>query len=440
MKATHVLRENCRFPFEKSIYDLLDVVATVLLALLPLLQHYKSFFQDASTVLMPILFVYFGIRMLLAKEWHFVAMLPMLAFSAYELFNHGVGLTEFAREALLMGYCVVAASRVINLKMFSRIVVCVACVASALIILQYICYYVFGFHLQLVATGLLKARAQQWVLLAQTGRFSVSGKWMEFYRPSAFFLEPSHFTLYCFPALALVLLNKEHFRMKWVLSGLLSIGIIFTTSGMGIALVFGIWALYLLRHFMGDGTLVQKLKNLVKPRALLVYGILLALAVAAYVFVPVFRQSINRIFLASSNTGKNAIEGRMGTGIKMISRLRGWEFWFGKASWGNVHNWNMAGFFYTFYTQGLLGALLSYAFYVRSIFKLKDARFWIAVILVGLSFVTLQTHAAFFMFFYVLILMEGYNEKEDKWVIKNKLSDYFTGLLSRKKEDASGGK
>lgn len=424
-------------PFEKSTNTLLDQTAVILLASLPILQHYRSFFQDASTVLMVLLFAYLGIRMLQTEKWHFVTMLPLLVFSVYELFNHGVGVMEFAREALLMAYCVAAASRIIDLKAFSRAVVCVASVATALIILQYICYYVFGFHLQLVMTDLLKERAQQWVLLAQTGRISVSGKWMAFYRPSAFFLEPSHFTLYCFPAVALVLLNNERSRKKWLLAAFLSLGIVLTTSGMGIAIVFGLWGVFLLRHFMGEGSTAQKLKNLVKPKALLVYGILLAIVVAAYLLVPVFRQSINRIFLASSGTGKNAIEGRMGTGIKMISGLKGWEFWFGKASWGGVHDWNMAGFFYTFYTQGLVGALLSYAFYVQSIIKLKGARFWIALILVGLSFVSLQTHAAFYMLFYVLILMDGYDEKEDKWVIHNKLSGVFSGRFrSGKKRTA----
>lgn len=413
-------------------YTLLDQVASILLVLLPLLQHYKSFFQEASTVLMLVLFCYFGIRLLQAKEWHFQAVLPLIALSLFEVVNHGFGLSEFAREMLLVAYYVTAASRVISLKAFSRAALCIAATASVLIILQYFCYYVLDFHLQLVATSWLKESAEQWILLAQTGRISVSGNWMSIYRPSAFFLEPSHFTLFCFPSLVLVLLNYQASTKRLALAILLSVGIFLTTSGMGIVLVMATWGLFLLHHLMGDGSLTNKLKNLIQPRALLIYGIVLAALVIAYFALPPFRAAINRIFVASSETGKNAIGGRMSTGIKAISGMSGWEIWFGKQHWGNVHKWNMAGFFYTFYTQGLFGTLISYGFYVQCLFRLKGERFWLALMVIGLSFVSLQTHAAFYMLFFVLLLLDGYDETQDKWKINNALSHKF----KRKGSDA----
>ncbi len=440
MKAISFLQNKGMTPLDRSNgRTVADQIATMLLALLPLLQYYRSFFQEAATVTMLVLFVYFGIRLLQTKEWHFMTMLPLLAFSVYELFNHGVGVSELAREALLMAYYVAAASRVIDLKTFSRTVIWIAAIATALIMVQYVCYYLLGFHLQLAVPEWFKENARQWAWLVRTGRISVSGRLMSFYRPSAFFLEPSHFALYCFPSVALALLNGQPLRRKWPLAAFLSLGILLTTSGMGIVMVFGLWGLCLLRLLMGQGTFSEKIKSLVKPRALLLYGIIIAVFLVAYFAVPVFRSSINRIFIPSDSTGRNAIQGRINSGLEALSLLKGSEFFFGKQNWGGVHSWNMSGFFYSIYTQGIIGMLLSYGFYVQCLFRLKDARFWIAAMLLGLSFVTLHTHAAFYMLFYVLILMEGYDEKKDKWVIKNKWSDFFSGLFSKGKRAGAGG-
>ncbi len=417
--------------------NLLDIICTCLLALCPLLQHYKAPFMDASSVLMVLLLPYLGFRLLQKKVWYFGAVLPLLVFSVYEIVNHGTGIMEIAREALLIVFFIAAASGAIRLKLFIRIVIAIAAVASGLIVLQYLCYYIFGFHLQLVATPLLEESAAQWIPLVQTGRIAVTGEATGFYRPSAFFLEPSHFTIFCFPALALVLLapgtNRD--RTRLLPAAVLSLGILLTTSGMGIAIVLGLWMLFAFRLLLGEGDLREKLANLLKPKSLIVLASILVFLVIAYFAVPLFRMSVNRIFFSTSG-GNNAIMGRMGTGIKAIKQLSGWEFWFGKSNWGNVHNWNMSGFFYTFYTQGFIGMLLSYVFYVRTLFKTKAPYFWIAAVLIGLSLVTVHTHAAFYMMFYSLILLAGYpEEKNSRFAVTNK-GDVLLDRLRKSVRDA----
>lgn len=419
MNAVSAVQKFFSLPIEEpSDTTVLEKICIVLLALCPLLQHYQGVFQDAGTVVMLLLFIFFGIRLLLKKEWKFAAVLPLIIFSLYEIVNHGVGLMEISREALLLAYFVAAASGAINLRYFEKTVIRIAMLASVLLIVQYICYYVFGFHLQLVITALLNDGAKQWVLLAQTGRISVTGSFTRFYRPSAFFLEPSHVTLYCFAALALIVLSPNMKRSHLASAMLLSLGIVLSTSGMGIALVVGIWGLFLLHRLMGEGSIRERMKKLFSPKSLIWIGAFLAVIVLMYVTVPTIRSSVNRIFINSSG-GNNAIEGRMSSGIKAVKDLSGWEFWFGKRDWGKVHQWNMAGFFYTFYTQGFIGMLLSYGFYFYSLFKTKNSHFWIALIVIGLSLITVHTHAAFYMLFYVLVLLGGYDLANDRIQVRN---------------------
>ena len=408
------VRNAFRLPNE-DVGDItvLDKICILLLALSPILQHYKAVFDNAGTMAMIVAYCYFGIRLLRVKRWRFGVVLPLILVSVYKIVNHGTGIKEIAREGLLIAYFIAAASGVINLKYFVKVVTRVAMVASGLLIVQYFCYYVLGFHLQLVPTSLLDDSAEQWILLAQTGRISVTGKMMSFYRPSAFFLEPSHMTLYSFSALAMIVLSEKFDRKHIVSAVLVSAGILLSTSGMGIALVFGIWGIYVFKRLIGEGKPRDQIKRLIRPKTLIWFAAAASIFLALFCLVEPIRMSIIRIFYNSN--GKSAIEGRMGTGIIAVRSLSGSEFWFGKQNWGNVHNWNMAGFFYMFYTQGFIGVLLSYVFYICSMFKAKKSSFWIAMILIGLSFVTIQTHAAYYMLFYVMILLSGYDEKKIRW-------------------------
>ena len=396
----------------------LDKISTILLVICPLFQHYRCAGTNLSTVCMVVLFVYFGIRLLEKKSWRVLMVIPIALFSVYEVVNHGTDLTEISREMLLLGYFVAAASGAVNVRYYAKCAIPVALAASVLLAVQYICFYVFGFHLQLVPTALFTQQAQQWTLLAQTGLIDVTGRTMSFYRPSAFFLEPSHLAIYCFVPLVLLALSDGMNKQRFVLAAVITMGILLSTSGMGMALLVGIWGVFILRCFMGTGTPKQKLKNLASPRFLLLVGCCLLLMIGAYFFIPFFHSAVNRIFVGE-NGGTNAIMGRVGTGIQSLGMLKGKSFFFGDDNWREASNWNMQGFFYGFFTQGFIGMLLSYGFYVQSLFRAKGPYFWLTVLILMLSFFTAHTHAAFFMLYYVLIIMNGYGEASAEKRINN---------------------
>ncbi len=424
MKPFTFSKKICSFVDNHSNSTMIfDKFVTFLLVMCPILQHYKSFFMEASAVICIVLLPYFALKLLYKRVFVFGAVLPLILFSLYEIVNHGTNIMEIAREMLLLVYFLAAASGAIDLKFYIKSATLIAIVACILLIIQYFCYYVLGFHLQLIITPFLKSSASQWIALAQTGRISVSGNLMKFYRPSAFFLEPSHLTIFLTPILTILLLSKKRNILHFLTVILISLGMVLSTSGMGIVLVIGLWALFIFNKLTKEANgFTEKIRMLFKPKTLIFLLVFCLIVFVLYLTIEPIRMSINRIFLSSSS-GKSAISGRTSTGFKLIKELVGWEFWFGKSDWGNVHKWNMTGFFYPFYTQGLIGMLLSYGFYVLSLFKTKSSYFWLSLIVIGLSFFTLHTNAAYYMMYFVFFMLNGFDKTNDKFVIKNALYD-----------------
>lgn len=282
--------------------NILDNLVALLLVLSPLLQHYKGFIVNAGILVLVICLPYvclkllFRIRSLPLKN--VLVAIPLVLFQIFRVVAHGTTFMEFAHGAVLCGYFVAIALGGINLKYVARWAYLVAMAAGIGIIVQCICYYGFDFHLQLVATDLLLEESHAWVKLAQTGIIGVTGTASSFYRPSAFFLEPSHMFLYYIPNLFLLMLTKEMNWLKRISSVILSAGLVLSTSGMGIALVVGVWLLQL--GFGKGKENVLRIKHLFCKQNIL-RCIAFALVFLVIVFtLPFLRYSILRIFIGGT--------------------------------------------------------------------------------------------------------------------------------------------
>ncbi|HML48158.1 MAG TPA: hypothetical protein PKE04_15555, partial [Clostridia bacterium] len=222
----------------------IDKACAFLLAICPILQHYRGVYNNASSVILILLLPYVFFRFLGKNTRRFAVVLPLVLSGLFETVNHGVTFAKFGREGLLICYFIVALSGVVNVRQFLKVSTYITIAASAVIMLQYACYYVLGFHLKLVPTNLLLDSAEQWIRLAQTGRISVTGAYMDFYRPSAFFLEPSHLALYCCPPIAFLLLSPGMDRWRFRMAILVTLGVFLSTSGLGMAIATAVWLLY----------------------------------------------------------------------------------------------------------------------------------------------------------------------------------------------------
>lgn len=394
---------------EQRLKRVLDSCCAFLLMLCPILQHYKGLLIDASSDLMILCFPYVLVRMASKKYWLKRSVLSLIVFGLYVIANAGFALKIMGRELILIFYYMAVSNGSLDRRAMMRIAKGVAIVASVAVMVQYFCYYVLGFHLRMVPSSLLLSSANQWIRLTQTGRVSVLGKMMSFYRPSAFFLEPSHMAIYCSPVLALLLLSPEMNRKRMRQCVLISAGILLSTSGLGIGVTVALWALYA-GLYVGKRRRNSKssIKDLLRPKNLLLITALIGLLVLLYFGVSFFRSSINRIFISASG-GNNAIQGRTSTGMRAMRMLSGTKLLIGMRNSIDLSNWNMSGFFYTVFQYGLIGGVLNYVFYVYSLKHLKREYFWLCVMIIVLSFFTVHTYAAFYRMYFVSFLLIGYD-------------------------------
>lgn len=397
--------------------DFMDKICAFLLALCPILQHYKGIYQNAGFTLLIVLFPFIMIKFLLKIKYSkvdekcLIAVFYLLLFQIFKIVDHTASITKLAYGIFFILLFISIASECININFFLKSAIFICCSAGAFLILQYILFYAFNYHLQLVPTSLLLPESDAWVLGAKTGLIGVNGSANGFYRPCAFFLEPSHLFIYCFPILCVTLLSPNMSKIKFHISVLITLGMILSTSGMGIAVSIGIWGLYYALYNNGKNKRnVACIHNIFSARNIYLLIMLIIVLVIMYFQVEFFRNAVDRIFAIGNSERSTAIDGRTERASILIGNLSGSSFIFGLTEDTSGINYNLPGFYGTLYKYGIVGLILSYLYYFRGLIKLKGQYFWISFIIIIVSFFSAHTHGTFYMTYYVIILMAGYHE------------------------------
>ena len=182
---------------------------------------------------------------------------------------------------------------------------------------------------------------------------------------------------------------------------------------MGVLTVALAWGLHLA---LSNGRRnILRLRNLLKGKNLFFVSMLAVGAIMMFIFVPFFRESIYR-FLDLSDSG--AIAGRTRLANALLATLKGDKLVFGVTNTTAGISFNMAGFAATLYKFGVVGIILSYAVYGYGVIKLKRQYFWIALLVIVISFFSAQTHGTFYMMYYIFILLEGNYTQRIRRMIK----------------------
>lgn len=391
----------------EKIFVKLDCICAVLLALCPILQHYVGLVFNAALTVMVVLVPYLLLRVI--SNWGKLQLpalrvvLVMIAYMFFRVVDHGTSITELGQSGVLILFFAIAALGCIDLKLFCKAALMVSMLASALLAVQYVGFYIFKFHIQMVPTDLLLPSAEQWILGAQTGLAGITGKINDFYRPSAFFLEPSHFFIYAFPHLFLVLFGgKEKKHLYAAL--LISLGMVLTTSGMGIAATVGAWVLYFALY--DEKNHVFSVKNIFRKRNLILVGGVVVLFALAVAVVPSVRRTVVRIF--ATGTGVTAITGRISKALKGLQGMTFWQWIVGVEDTTHDISYNMPGLIAAIYRHGLIGMILSVELYTKSIYKLKLPYALVAAVILITSFFSAHTHSTVGFMYFSLILLSGY--------------------------------
>lgn len=383
-----------------------DKFVALVLALAPLLQHYKGIVENAGfTVLLlitPILFLrtFEMFRKSAVNRRCLFAVVPLIIFFFYTVLIRDFNVMRLGYVLLLTWIFICVAGGCINISLFFKYATWVALLATAAIVIQYLFHYVLGRTIDFRPLSLLVSQNVIWVRTASS--YGAAGL---MYRPSGFFLEPSHFFLYTFPLVTVLLLSPNKTKKDFRHSMLISLGLLLSTSGMGIAFVVGIWMIYLLIYRGVNYTGLSAFRQ-VKVRNIAILVLFVALVFVAYQFIPFFQNSVDRVFTEDETT--NAIDGRVRLAENFARGISGRAVWFGTPNVIGDLDFNVSGFFATYIKFGVLGLLFSYWFYLRGVFKLKRAYFWMTLIIVVVSYFSAHTHGTFYMLYFVLFLMNGY--------------------------------
>ncbi len=227
---------------------LADRICALLLALCPVLQFYVGIYQNAAFTIIIALFPLIMMRFVKTTGFDkrcMGAVIPIVLFQIFKMFDHTISINKILYGIFFTVLFMAIAAGCINVRLFIKYATVVSVVAAILLVAQYFCYYILGFHLQLAPTSLFLSSSSPWTLAVQTGVHGLNGVRSGFYRPCAFFMEPSHLFLYTFPTLGSMLFSPGMNRWRMRCAIWITIGIMLSTSGMGVLSAGALWAVYI---------------------------------------------------------------------------------------------------------------------------------------------------------------------------------------------------
>ncbi len=393
--------------------SLADKLCAFLLALCPIIQFYKGIYQNAGFTVLILLFPYIAIKFIRVLNRDGIdkrcltAILPMILFQAYKMVDHSINMNRILYGVFFIFLFLAVAVGCINVGYFIKYAVLIGTAAGVLLLIQYICYYILGFHLQLAPTSLFLKSSAGWIAGAQTGLYGIRGLKNDFYRPCAFFMEPSHLFLYCFPILCLMLFSQGQDRARLRYAGWITLAMFLSTSGMGVVCSVAVWIVYFALYRSKDNKRnVARWKNMLTVRNLsILIGVVLALVIL-YFTVPVFGKTVDRFLKETSTGGSSAVDGRNRLARGLIRSITGSARIFGVSETLDV-SFNMPGFYATFYKFGWIGVILSYWYYGQFVFRVRGSGFWISLIVLIVSFFSAHTHGTFYMMYFIIVQMNA---------------------------------
>ncbi len=290
-------------------------------------------------------------------------MVVMLLYIIFETFyvENPIGLVDTLMQVFLLyiqlfGF-IWFFSYASNRVKYKNYVVNIALFMSFIVFIQYVLYYLFGY----LPGGDTRTALIPFNALFSDSVIETSKQGMVingFFRPSAMFLEPAHFSAYC--SLGLVVQVFAERKIGWK-SIIISLAICMTTSGMGIASVGVICVMYVFFDF-------QALKKTKIQRAFFITIVLSFIFVFFYFNFTFFRNAISRFFGTD-----NALSGRL-SGRLFIDELQGKSRMFG-VGYKNFTKFENVSYFFSaltelMYCQGMVGTIIFSVFYIAGLIKI----------------------------------------------------------------------
>lgn len=285
----------------------------------------------------------------------------------------------------------------INSTRIRGIIEAFAIINVALLVFQVLSYYVLHFRIQYIPQNLVyEEYRNSYVFRDLTG----------LYRPSALFLEPSHFSQYCIFALISTLFPVQGKQPDMKKAFAIGLGCILTTSGMGIALTACVFAWYMV---LNKQRVDKKILNIMKMIPIL---IIMMLILSRTVF---FQAALQRIF--STVEGYNAILGRTHNWDDAVGTMHGNLLWFGYGD-SQTYRLYLTGLADTIYKYGIVCVILEGLCFIYLMLKKVDNFVWCCSITLAALFCVAHITNFVSQVFYFGIIIADANIPKAKNVAK----------------------
>jgi len=372
----------------------------VIIGLLPILSIYKDIFNiaEVATILLIAFSPFVLLRMVNKNKITIstgkILLLFFLLDAGASVFIWGTYSANNHRTAILtymiMVYCfivhiLIGTGTLFNRKIAMLTVQRISILNTAIIVLQYIAHYLFNVYFNPTITNLLIDDAQVYTSYLSSGMsFGV-------FRPAGLFLEPSHFTLFSAIALWSILFAYNPKKKQIMYAIIISLGIVLTTSGMGIVLNFLMWGAFFIKR-----------RNISKKIIfnVLVGIIVFAISITVLYQFNFFQYAIYRMFTGDIRTSA------LYTRIYNMQYLENMSSkWLGEGfmNFPETIVGYSNGAVKLIYGQGIIGAILFITILFIQFIRTNYSGKILALCLLGLFFVA-EMYSTVYLLFYLMFL------------------------------------
>lgn len=368
---------------------------SIIIALCPLLYNYRAFSIGNSNIsvglIIMLCFIPIGIFENI-KRRNYIPF-PIVLFFLYFIVNCRFNAYYILFSILVITTWMMTKTPLINYLIVYKVIICISILSSICIIIQFIFHFVTGNHIPMNIPSLL---CNDYTFLVKTGKQIGSNM----YRPSAFFLEPSHNSVYVLVALIALIrdeieLHANHLREIIIIT----IGVVLSTSGIGF---FCVGLLLFYRLFFKEKFTIRKIINI------FFVGIICCLCIYFLLRIDFIQQIVNRVL--GNYEGYNAITGRTFAYDWLIPDMKKYEKIWG-VGYLNRPIFYVTGYILHRYCLGLIGVFLFWFMLFHNITKKTYRGLIITVLYFGLYFTTSNIYSSALIFFGVLIFEEKKNPR-----------------------------
>ena len=280
-----------------------------------------------------------------------------------------------------------------------RIIEFFAVINFVLIVLQILSYYGLHHRIQYIPQALIHREFKESYVFRDSSGL---------YRPSALFLEPSHYAQYCcFALISALFPNSQKPDLKK--ATMIGLGCILTTSGMGILITFGIFVWYIVLNRTSKGV---KLLNILK------WVPVVAISIIVLMQIPFFQTALQRVF--SSVEGYNAVIGRTSQWDRAIGPMHGSVLWLGYGN-GASYPYYLTGLADTIYKYGVIGVVLQFICFLHIMFRKFGNFVWCCCIVFILLFCFAHLTSFYVQVFYYGIVVADAIQSDRRRIVRFKL-------------------